>query len=290
MSARLAGAERDEAFAQQAVHAERDEPVADDERFPRHAAEPVAESVYGDDEAEEALQAEQSGELWPTEPEWSMPVEEAGFEENAQIMLEASEPARGEAGTAEIAEDEMVPVLSVAKADDEPVEAEEPVTADEPLSLEPMTAESHAATVHETPADTLAEAERGEALRRAPVEEEAAVAVAARPLTAAVMETGETQAGTVPAPRAGNGWKALDHLAPARLVGELRSRTSLGAPREWNRRNVGAPVEERLVPRAASLTRRWEMLSRFDVANDANGSKQLDEAGDEVAAGESGTR
>ena len=89
---------------------------------------------------------------------------------------------------------------------------------------------------------------------------------------------------TVPAPRGRNGWEALDHLAPARLVGELRSRTSLSAPREWSRKNVGAPVEERLEPRGASLTRRWQMLSRFDVVNDGSKVEQANEARDEVAA------
>ncbi len=300
MSASLAGVGREEAFAQQAVHAEGGEPVAEvaeDETFLDYAAEPVAGSVHGGYQADEALPAEQSGEPRPTEPEWSMPVEEAGYEENAEIALEASEPAREEYRvlgmgdeTAETAEKEVLPILSLAEAVNEPVEAEESVTADESFFPEPVAAESHAAAMHETPADTLAEAERVEALRLAQVGEEAAVAGATQPVAAAVMETDMTQAGPVPAPRAGNGWKALDHLAPARLVGELRSRTSLGAPREWNRRNVGAPVEERLEPRAASLTRRWEMLSRFDVASEAKGSKQLDEAGDKVAAGESESR
>ena len=64
---------------------------------------------------------------------------------------------------------------------------------------------------------------------------------------------------------------AVDRFAPALLVEELRRHSGLGsaplaAPlgRSWNRRNVSAPVEERLEPKAPSMTRRWQMLSRFD--------------------------
>jgi hypothetical protein len=63
-----------------------------------------------------------------------------------------------------------------------------------------------------------------------------------------------------------------ERLSPVKLMGELRSR-STGTPRfeapqvltrSWSRRSAAAPVEERLEPRAAGMTRRWEMLSRFD--------------------------
>ena len=64
-------------------------------------------------------------------------------------------------------------------------------------------------------------------------------------------------------------------LSPVRLVSELRSRAAAGSPRlyttppkQWNQRNAGAPVEERLEPRGASLTRRWHMLSRFHGGED----------------------
>ncbi len=65
---------------------------------------------------------------------------------------------------------------------------------------------------------------------------------------------------------------AVDRLAPALLVEELRRHNSLGsapvaapgAARSWSRRSVSAPVEERLEPKAPSMTRRWQMLSRFD--------------------------
>jgi uncharacterized protein involved in exopolysaccharide biosynthesis len=63
-------------------------------------------------------------------------------------------------------------------------------------------------------------------------------------------------------------------FVPATLMSELRSRAAAMPPREEtglkhpSGRRSGAPVEERLEPRAAaSLTRRWEMLSRFDATS-----------------------
>ncbi len=64
--------------------------------------------------------------------------------------------------------------------------------------------------------------------------------------------------------------------AAATLIGELRSRAAAmpahdeaGVQKHPSGRRSGAPVEERLEPRAASLTRRWEMLSRFDAPSAA---------------------
>jgi hypothetical protein len=75
-----------------------------------------------------------------------------------------------------------------------------------------------------------------------------------------------------------------DRFSPLRLVSELRSR-SAAAPRDeaapapaWSRRSAAAPVEERLEPRARDLTRRWEMLSRFESSGNGHSSRPKPEA------------
>jgi uncharacterized protein involved in exopolysaccharide biosynthesis len=209
---------------------------------------------------ENSFEVQRLTERIPEEASGSSP--ESVFEESAPVftqeILPQFDPSAASAESPLLDADE-----AVAEAEDETIRAASLLymeTAEVSKAPAPQVAEAEV----EAPARVLVESQELREMQGAPV-----TANRIRlpvPISAWRQEEVESAAileRAVPA--------AVEHLSPVLLVSELRSRSAGPVPRSYtepspsgSRRSAGAPVEERLTPRTAHLTRRWEMLSRFD--------------------------
>jgi hypothetical protein len=184
-------------------------------------------------------------------------------------------------------EDELVSEAEPVAATEAMIQAEPESTAPEP-EFEPAAPAFEAPVAHAAPEpladeiEPIAEAALEESMPESP-QPRARVPVSA--WSQGTLEIEAAEARVQPEPTAEPPAGEADRFSPLRLVSELRSRSSSAAPREdaapaptWSRRSAAAPVEERLEPRARNLTRRWEMLSRFDSSANGNGSHPQPEA------------